>query len=73
MQISPGGPRGKKSTGPPRPECGNLFNNTCKRSLGTKTATRLFMGYEIFSAKFEECNFQDMYSYVYIPKYHFYI
>ena len=55
----------------PRPGYENLFNNSSKRLLGAKTAGQLFTGYEMFQAKFEECNFQDMYSYTYILKYFF--
>ena len=33
-----------------------------------KTAGQFFTGYETFQDIFEECNFQDMYSYVYILK-----
>ena len=47
----------------------NLFNNSSKRPWGAKTAGQLFTRYETLQAKFEECNFQDMYSYAYILKY----
>ena len=47
----------------------NLLNNSSKRPRGAKTAGQPFMGYETFQAKFEECNFQDMYSYVNMLKY----
>ena len=53
----------------PRPGYENLFNNLNKRPRGVKTAAQFFMEYETFWAKFEECNFQDMYSYAYILKY----
>ena len=51
------------SIGRPRPGYENLFNNSFKRPLGAKTAGQFFKGYETCQARFEECNFQDMYNY----------
>ena len=47
----------------------NLFNNSSKRPRGAKTTGDYFKEYESFPAKFEECNFQDMYSYACIREY----
>ena len=57
-----------KSIGRPRPEYENLFDNSFKRPRRAKTNGQFFTGYEIFQARFEEFNFQYMYSYAYILK-----
>ena len=56
------------SIGRPRPGYENLFNNSFKRQLGAKAAGQFFKAYETCQARFEECNFQDMYNYAYILK-----
>ena len=56
------------SIGRPRPGYENLFNNSFKSPLGVKTSRQIFKAYETCQARFEECNFQDMYNYVYILK-----
>ena len=68
MRTEQLGSWGMNSIGRPRPGYGNLFNNSFKIPLGTKTAGQFFKGYETCQARFRECNFQGMYDYPYIPK-----
>ena len=69
MKTAAAGIRGMKPIGRPRPGYENLFSNSYERPRGANTAGQFFTGYETFQAKFEECNFQNMYSYAYILKY----
>ena len=39
--------------------CGNLFNNSSKRSLGVKTAGQFFKGYETCQDRYEELQLSE--------------
>ena len=61
----------RKSTEPPKTGYENLLNNSYKRLHGAKIGPQFLKGNYNFLNKFEECNFHDMYSDLYILKYHF--
>ena len=65
MKTASVGIPGMKSIGCSRPRYENIFNNS---SRSAKTTGQFFRGYKKFQAKFEGCNFQDMYYYAIYTK-----